>query len=205
VLTTALCFQPNLVPLAYSVVIGTHHLSNITHRMSIGRFMFHSDYNRVTSANDIGMIKLSARIPSFSPRVIPACSLRSDKQAPKSNFFIVAGWRTRHNMTSPVSETDELRQTILTGNDQCSLVYSKYNAKKQLCAGTEHSWRDLCQGDIGSGLFQKQTYDVDRWSLVGMTSYGCEHASEGYPGVYVRISAYYEWIAKAIEQMNKEN
>ncbi|UJR25911.1 hypothetical protein I4U23_007259 [Adineta vaga] len=203
VLTTAGCFQQSLIPISYSVVLGAHRLSNITQRVSIDRFIFHSDYNSVTSQNDIGIIRLHERLETFSDHVKPACLTRSSRQIEKSKGLIVAGWRTVPNTTWSVSETDELRQTILNVKDNCPNLYKTYNTKKQLCIGTEHSRRDLCQGDYGSGAFDKQKYDVNRWILMGLMSYGCEYAPEGYPGVYVLISAYYDWIQKTIEQMNK--
>ncbi|CAF0774444.1 unnamed protein product [Adineta ricciae] len=204
ILTTASCFQQLLVHLPYSVVLGVHRLSNVTQRVPIDRFIFHSDYNSVTSQNDIGVIRLRQRIDSFSDRIRPAWLARSSRPIVKAKPLIVAGWRTVGNNTWSVTETDELRQTVLNIKDECSTVYPTYSTSKQLCVGTEHSRRDLCQGDIGSGLFDKQKYDVDRWILVGIVSYGCEFAHEGYPGAYVRISAYYDWIRKTVEKMNTE-
>jgi secreted trypsin-like serine protease len=204
ILTSASCFQTSLVPIPYSIVLGAHYLSNSTRRVSIDRFMFHFDYNVKTSENDIGLIKLSERIQSFSDQITPACLTRSITLLSVSNPLIVAGWRTMENGMWSVRNTDELRQTILTGMNECSRVHPKYDFKKQLCAGREDSKRDLCQGDSGSGLFEKQTYDTDRWILTGIVSYGCEYAEQGYPGVYTRVSAYYDWIQNTIEQMNKE-
>jgi secreted trypsin-like serine protease len=203
ILTSAHCFQQSLIDIPYSVVLGPHYLSNSTRRVTIDRFIFHSDYNSKTGEDDIGLIRLSERIQSFSNNIKPACLARSFKEPQKSKPLIVAGWRTVQNNTSPVTNTNELRQTILTITDECSDVYKKYNFQKQICAGTEDSRRDLCQGDNGSGLFEKQKYDVDRWILIGIVSYGCEYAPKGYPGVYIRISAYYDWIQNTIEQMNK--
>ncbi|CAF0934325.1 unnamed protein product [Adineta steineri] len=205
ILTTAHCFQQSLIPIPYSVVLGAHYLSNSTYRIPIDRFIFHSDYNSQTSENNIGLIKLSERIDSFSNQITPACLARSTKQSDKSNPLIVAGWRTIKNNTWSVSETDELRQTVLTVMNECSDVYKnkKYNLKKEICAGTKYSKRDLCQGDDGSGLFEKQNHDIDRWILVGIMNYGCDCAQQGYPGVYIRISAYYDWIQNTIHQINK--
>ncbi|CAF2360569.1 unnamed protein product [Rotaria sp. Silwood2] len=204
IITAASCFQRNLIPIPYSVVLGAHYLLNSTYRVSIERFIFHSDYNLVTSENDIAVIKLSERIQSFTDRIRPACLARSIRQPHMSNPLIVAGWRIIPNNTWSVSFSNELRQAILTVMEKCSYVYNNYDLDKQVCAGTRGSKRDLCQGDIGGGLFEKQKYDVDRWILTGIVSYGCEYAQQGYPGVYVRISAYYDWIQQTIKRMQKE-
>ncbi len=205
VLTAAGCFQRSFIHIPYSVVLDAHFLSNSTHRISIDRFKFHSDYNGMTSENDIGLIRLREPIKQFSDRIRPSCLARSIQQPYESNPLIVTGWRKMQNNTWSVLTTDELRQTILTGMDECSNVYPHYDFKKQVCAGSAKSRRNLCQGDLGSGLFEKIKYDVDRWILIGIVSYGCEYAPQGYPGVYVRVSAYYDWIQNTIEQMNKEN
>jgi secreted trypsin-like serine protease len=204
ILTSASCFQKSFIPIPYSVVLGAHDLSNSIRRISIDRFIFHSDYNVKTSENNIGLIRLSERIQSFSDYITPACLFRSIRLPNISNTLIVAGWRTMEIGKCSVRITNELRQTILTAMDDCSGVDPKYDFKKQLCVGRKDSNCDLCQGDSGSGLFEKQKHDTDRWILTGIVSCGCENASQCYPGVYTRVSAYYDWIQNTIEQMNKE-
>lgn len=152
--------------------------------------------------NDIAVIKLAERIQSFSDRVRPACLAKAIQQPTASNTLLVAGWRRIPNNTWTVSITNELRQAILTEIDGCSDIYLSYDEKTQLCVGTKGSKRDLCQGDTGSGLFEKRKYDVDRWILTGIVSHGCEYALQGYPGVYIRISAYYNWIQEMIKKLN---
>lgn len=202
VLTSASCFLRSLIHLSYSIILGGHYLSNSTNRISMHSFECHSDYNVKTGENNICLIKLNQRIQSFSDHIRSACLARSNKLIDISNPLIVAGWRTMTNGTFSVQNTDELRQTILTVADECSPVYEeKYDFKKQLCIGRKNSKRDLCQGDDGSGLFEKQKYDTDRWILTGIVNYGCEYAPQGYPGVYTRVSAYYDWIQNMMEQM----
>ncbi|CAF1025387.1 unnamed protein product [Rotaria sordida] len=204
ILTAASCFQDNLIHIPYSVVLDAHYRLNSTYRISVERFIFHSDYNLGTSINNIAVIRLSQRIQSFTDRIRPACLAQSMQQPHISNPLIVAGWCTIPNNTWSISCTNELRQAMLTLVDECSYFYGKYDFNKQICAGTKDSKRDLCQGDIGGGLFEKQKYDVDRWILTGIVSYGCDFAPQGYPGVYVRISAYYDWIQHTIQRMNKD-
>jgi trypsin len=201
ILTAARCFNKSFIHIPYSVVLGAHLLSNSNRRISVDRLIFHYDYNDATSENDIGLIRLHEPITSFSDHIRPACLSRSFQQSYASNPLIVAGWRKMQDNTWSVSNTDELRQTILTEMDECSDVYTNYNFKKQVCAGWKNARRNLCQGDPGSGLFEKQKYDTYRWILIGIVSYGCEHASKGYPGVYIRVSAYNDWIQNTIKQM----
>ena len=201
ILTAAHCFKLDLFPILYTVVLGAHRLSDSNRRISVARLKYHSDYNDQTFDNDIGIMKLSERIQTFSDSIVPACLARSIQQPHGSNPLIVAGWGATRNQTLPVALTDELRQTILTVMRECSHVYRDFDIKKQVCAGTEDYASDSCQGDSGGGLFQKQKDDMDRWILTGIVSYGYGCAEKGYPGVYVRVSAYYDWIQKTIEQM----
>ena len=201
VLTSASCLRENLFLVPYSVMLGAHYLSNPMDRISIDSFKLHSDYNVETSENNIALIKLSQPVQSSTDHVIPACLDQSISKSTTFNSLLVASWYSMDIPTGSISVTDELRQTMLTGMNGCSRVYQKYDSQKQLCVGREDSNRDSCQGDRGSGLFEKQRYDVDRWILIGIANYGCEHASQGYPSVYTRVSAHYDWIQKMIEEM----
>jgi secreted trypsin-like serine protease len=201
IVTAAHCFQLSLFPIQYTIVLGAHLLSDSNRRVSVNRLAAHDDYNVMTLDNDIGLMRLTERIQSYSDNITPACLARSVRQPYVSHPLIVAGWGATLNQTSRVLLTDELRQTILTVMSDCSRVYKNFNVKKQVCVGTEDYSSDSCDGDSGGGLFQKQSDDKDRWILTGIVSYGNGCAEKGYPGVYVRVSAYYDWIQKSIEQM----
>ena len=201
VLTSASCLRENLFLLPYSVILGAHYLSNSTDRISIDSFKYHSDYNIETSENNIALIKLNQRVQSFTDRIIPACLDQSIRMSTTTSSLLVASWYTVDNTTGSISVADELRQTILTRTNRCSRVYQKYDSQKQLCVGQKDSKGGLCQIHRGHGLFEKQKYDVDRWILIGIANYGCQHTAQGYPNVYTRISAYYDWIQKTIEEM----
>ena len=57
--------------------------------------------------------------------------------------------------------------------------------------------KDTCQGDSGGGLYSYDS-NIQRYVVVGITSYGYGCAEAGYPGIYTRISYFYNWImAKA--------
>jgi secreted trypsin-like serine protease len=61
--------------------------------------------------------------------------------------------------------------------------------------------KDTCQGDSGGGLY---AYDskLQRYVVVGITSYGVGCASAGYPGIYTRISYFYNWIMANVKYNN---
>jgi secreted trypsin-like serine protease len=61
--------------------------------------------------------------------------------------------------------------------------------------------KDTCLGDSGGGLY---AYDskLQRYVVVGITSYGVGCASAGYPGIYTRISYFYNWIMANVKYNN---
>ena len=61
-----------------------------------------------------------------------------------------------------------------------------------MCAGASGG-KDSCQGDSGGPLF-----DREKELLVGVVSWGIGCGWEGFPGVYSRISAQYDWIKTTI-------
>ena len=63
-----------------------------------------------------------------------------------------------------------------------------------LCAAGNQQ-RDSCQGDSGGPLFVETDGGND--VIVGVVSYGNGCATV-YPGVYTRVSAYYDWITDRI-------
>merc|ERR1712238_502818 len=57
--------------------------------------------------------------------------------------------------------------------------------------------RDACVGDSGGPLIRKgETPSED--TLVGLVSWGVGCARDGIPGVYARVSYYYDWIVDTI-------
>ena len=57
-----------------------------------------------------------------------------------------------------------------------------------ICAGK--AGKDSCQGDSGGPMVDSEGKQV------GIVSWGYGCADEGYPGVYTRVSHYYDWIVK---------
>ena len=59
--------------------------------------------------------------------------------------------------------------------------------------GFEEGGKDACQGDSGGPLIcEEQNQKV----LHGIVSYGAGCALPKSPGVYTRITKYFDWIAK---------
>ncbi|CAF4166367.1 unnamed protein product, partial [Adineta steineri] len=70
----------------------------------------------------------------------------------------------------------------------------------QFCAGLREGGKDSCQGDSGGPIFQWQG---GYWEQVGIVSYGNGCAEPNDPGVYVRLSYYYNWINDILKNDNE--
>ncbi|CAF1518828.1 unnamed protein product, partial [Adineta steineri] len=70
----------------------------------------------------------------------------------------------------------------------------------QFCAGLREGGKDSCQGDSGGPIFQWQG---EYWEQVGIVSYGNGCAEPNDPGVYVRLSYYYNWINDILKNDNE--
>jgi len=97
--------------------------------------------------------------------------------------------------------TDGPKQTFLALMNGCSLIDDKFDDKIQLCLGIENAGNDTYRGGFGSGLFEKQLYDTERWMLNGIGSHRYKFTSQGSLAVYTRLSAYTDWIENTIKKM----
>ncbi|XP_035796189.1 CLIP domain-containing serine protease 14D-like [Anopheles albimanus] len=71
-------------------------------------------------------------------------------------------------------------------------------AQVQLCVGGQ-PWKDVCHGDSGGALMHRG--DADRWTQVGIISFGSKECGKPLPGVYTNLARYTDWIQASIETM----
>lgn len=79
-------------------------------------------------------------------------------------------------------------------NDKCTISYSVVNGDKHICAGNEMF--DSCKGDSGGPLWKRSELNRSDILLVGIVSFGYGCALPHAPGVYTRVSGYFEWIER---------
>lgn len=81
----------------------------------------------------------------------------------------------------------------------CSRNYGSQNLLNgMLCAGYMNGGRDACTGDSGGPL-------VCNNKLVGLVSFGIGCAMSGYPGVYVDVAYYVDWIRNQTGLLQKQD
>ncbi|CAF0854945.1 unnamed protein product [Adineta ricciae] len=112
----------------------------------------------------------------------------------------VIGWgRARPN--SPFESTIlQQVEVYAIDNDDPVCQDITNNTEIQFCAGLHRGGKDACQGDSGGPIFQwRDSY----WEQVGIVSYGKGCAEPNKPGVYTRLSYYYDWISDILKNSSE--
>ena len=104
----------------------------------------------------------------------------------------VAGWGTLVEGGSTSKVLRAVRVQTMTVQE-CKKPYP-WVSEKQLCAGIyRRGGKDSCQGDSGGPLWWTDE-ETKKAYLVGVVSNGRGCARPEFPGVYTRVSHYFNWI-----------
>ncbi|KAL7295906.1 hypothetical protein TKK_0010947 [Trichogramma kaykai] len=151
----------------------------------------HSKFSRVGFYNDIAILELDRPVRR-TPYVIPIClpQAKHKGEAFAGARPTVVGWGTTYYGGK---ESTIQRQAVLPvwRNDDCNQAYFQPITTNFLCAGYSQGGKDACQGDSGGPLMLRVE---NRWTQIGIVSFGNKCGEPGYPGVYTRVSEYLDWI-----------
>mmetsp|Transcript_5987 Transcript_5987/g.11530 ORF Transcript_5987/g.11530 Transcript_5987/m.11530 type:complete len:420 (-) Transcript_5987:287-1546(-) len=214
VLTAAHCGE---VPFD-QVSIGQQDLStNEGQEIPISSAIIHPNFNDDTNLNnDVMLIFLENPITpnsSHSNVNVQLVKLNSDESCPPSNSPVtVAGWgRTEANVAWSFSNQLMTVDVNVISNGECEISEGTYGGayanyvgqitEGMLCAKGEN--KDTCNGDSGGPLVYDNSADglgstEEDVVQVGLVSGGIGCALPDFPGVYTRISHYYEWIREEV-------
>ncbi|XP_034091403.1 LOW QUALITY PROTEIN: enteropeptidase [Gymnodraco acuticeps] len=163
--------------------------SNAAQTRRVDRIVINRKYDRRSKEADIAMMHLQEPI-SFSRWIQPLCLPSEGEDIPTGSCFI-AGWgRDAEQGSLP----DVLQEALLplVPPPQCEQLIPEYTiSPSMLCAGG--GGVDSCQGDSGGPLMCLRD---ERWTLIGVTSFGIGCGRPLKPGVYARVSAFTSWIAQ---------
>lgn len=169
---------------------------------SIEKEIPHPDYNDNRLNHDIMLLKLSGQSDN------PFVTLNRDPKIPNGDeMMVVMGFGiTQVGDIQSSSDTLQVGTVNYVANDVCEQAsspgvkeaYEGLITDDMLCAhSVGHKAVDACQGDSGSPLFVKGSVawqDVQ----VGVVAFGYRCADPDFPGVYTRVSYYWDWIASQI-------
>ncbi|XP_025957513.1 complement factor I [Dromaius novaehollandiae] len=196
VLTAAHCVRANRVHL-YRIWIGlldTIQFNRETDTHKLKRLIIHEKYNAATYENDIALLELKGfgRGECSLKYTIPACIPWSEYMFKPGDKCKVSGWGLEKGYT---------KQYVLKwGNvnlfQNCSELYPGRFFKEMACAGTYDGSIDSCKGDSGGPLV---CFDEENVAYVwGIVSWGENCGEPGHPGVYTKVSSYYDWISRHV-------
>lgn len=158
----------------------------------------HPQYNKITDDNDIAIYELDRDVPN------PYIKLDRNPVSVAGTPLTVIGFGDTNPSNAIDAISDHLMQTTVdyVPNDQCKRLYNNQESitAGMLCAYEEG--KDSCSGDSGGPLFRKGSGPGSD-ALVGLVSWGYDCAGD-QPGVYTRISTYYDWIVESMCSMNPD-
>ncbi|XP_037774309.1 serine-rich adhesin for platelets-like isoform X2 [Penaeus monodon] len=191
VLSAAHCFFDNNGNAAISVVVqyGSINLATATEVTAV-RYIIHGDYNASSFLHDIALVELPQALDyANDPNVQPIC-LGEEEDYNFGGKVVATGWG---DLSYDTKETPEILQEVvldLITTEECKTTEALPSDTSVICALTPN--KDTCSGDSGGPLIT-QLCD-GRWAQLGIVSYGFECARPSRPGVYTKVSAYFDWI-----------
>lgn len=156
-------------------------------------------FSLVAQTNDVAVVTLDKPIDLSKPCATPICMDKS-YTVKSGQTCTVAGWgATDENSRQASQRLQSVSLPTFQGTD-CSTVFPGSGANylrdptNQLCAGQPNvGGVDACGGDSGGPLVCLDDA-TQRWVVVGVVSYGEGCARPNFPGVYAKVSSYYDWI-----------
>lgn len=149
----------------------------------------HPEFKSAEMGSDVAVLTLDQELPQ------PPLELASHEDSAlyqPGTATTVLGW----GATSEGGEDSAtLRQAHppVVSDEECAAAYpGQFSPESMVCAGVPEGGVDSCQGDSGGPL-------VAGDKLIGIVSWGTGCARPHMPGVYTRVSTYYEDIQDQLE------
>lgn len=152
----------------------------------------HADYNSKSMKNDLALMRVERplRFGDCVRRV--RLPLVEEQQLP--NSFLVSGWGLGKETAINVQRYLRGTKVNKIPQSRCKRMYREGGVRiypKMMCAARRN--HDSCSGDSGGPLTKG-----DR--LYGVVSFGIGCADHNFPGVYVDVRQYIDWINDAIRK-----
>lgn len=166
------------------------------HIRFVNKVIVHEKYNGTTYQNDIALIELKKHSRLRQCEIldaVPACLPWSPYLFQPNHKCIISGWgRDEKNL-----RVFSLKWGEVSLINNCSQFYQgRYFEKEMVCAGTEDGSIDACKGDSGGPLVCQDNYNVTY--LWGIVSWGENCGKPEFPGVYTKVSNYFDWISQHV-------
>jgi secreted trypsin-like serine protease len=186
------------------------------------RIIPHQDYP--VRANDIALIHLVDPVPNARLIEVATPDTAAAVTAPGSKLIVTGwgalwdfpgfeeAFMRDRGVVSPghllemgeLYSPDQLREVELDliPADECRDAYAAFNeaigsegrpvSRSEICAGKPEGSADSCYGDSGGPLVAPA--GDGRYVQVGIVSWGIQCGNPSLPGIYSRVSHFYDWI-----------
>ncbi|KAG1951295.1 transmembrane protease serine 4a isoform X1 [Pimephales promelas] len=197
VVTAAHCFNGDgkKALVRWNVVTGITYMGS-SGAYSVDKIVIHKDYSSGRNDYDIAMIKLYSPITVGESRR-PVCLPPQNLGLQTGDNLVVTGWG---HMTEKGNLSPKLQKAQIPLIDraacQSPTVYGSSVTSRMICAGYLKGGVDACQGDSGGPL----VYLSDRWTLVGVVSWGVGCARVDRPGVYTNMDTMLDWVHSVMQE-----
>ncbi|XP_077762165.1 mast cell tryptase-like [Canis aureus] len=204
-----LCPLPSVVTLQdLSVQLGesvlyTHPRDSVS--AAVIRVIQHPSFNGdALQGGNVALVKL-ARPVAFSRTTRPIPLAPPGSYFPAGTLCWVTGWgdfRQNEALLEPHRLQEVDVRTV--GLESCRrLYYPEPIAADMLYAGSSRGQKGFCEGDSGGPLVCQLW--GRRWVQAAVVSFSRGCAEPGFPGVYVRVSAYWTWIQRHLLPRGSQN
>eukprot|EP00534_Pseudo-nitzschia_fraudulenta_P003259 CAMPEP_0201117076 /NCGR_PEP_ID=MMETSP0850-20130426/1159_1 /ASSEMBLY_ACC=CAM_ASM_000622 /TAXON_ID=183588 /ORGANISM="Pseudo-nitzschia fraudulenta, Strain WWA7" /LENGTH=409 /DNA_ID=CAMNT_0047381315 /DNA_START=293 /DNA_END=1522 /DNA_ORIENTATION=+ len=178
---------------------GTNNIKNGSNKeYAYKQGIIHPNYNEITVNNDIALYELDRDVVG-----LPYISLEKYPVEEANTPLTVIGFGDTDPSEFWDVSSDTLKETtvgyVTTSECRKSLGFGSVTSG-MLCAFEDGV--DSCQGDSGGPLFRKGATPGED-VLVGLVSWGLSCGGDT-PGVYTRVSYFYDWIVNNMCAMNAE-
>ncbi|CAF3510751.1 unnamed protein product [Rotaria socialis] len=158
--------------------------------------------------NDIAILHLTESLDFSTNLLIARTCLPSQsnstnditKYPPSNSSLVVIGWNFRTTLNSTARDILQQATLISIHHNHSSCAASINHIETQFCAGRYEDCKGTCMGDSGGPILR---WIGDRWEQVGIVSYGLDNCeSANHQMIFTRITAYYDWIERVMNQRN---
>ncbi|XP_032076999.1 ovochymase-1 [Thamnophis elegans] len=202
VLTAAHCVKITNNPSYWTVVAGSHDrlLKEAAEQVRrVESITVHPAFEVASYDSDIALVQLQTPL-IYSAAVRPVCLPSSMEPLLSLELCTVTGWASFQEAGGLATRLQQMH-VPLVANDLCEQNYYFNHpggiTPQMLCAGfASLEGRDSCQGDSGLLVCQNEH---KQFMLHGLASWGVGCAQPKRPGVYSRVSAFFDWIVSVMK------
>ncbi|CAH6777624.1 Prss44 [Phodopus roborovskii] len=205
VMTAAHCVFGHL---DYVVSMGTIDLwSHKAVEIPVQDIIVHQDFSVMgVIVNDIALALLAFPV-NYSVSIQPVCLPHRSFMVEPGTQCWVTGWGKVVEQGRSSRELREVELNIIR-HEECNQILKNkagkiFNLAQEgvVCAYSDKGG-DSCQGDSGGPLVCELN---GTWVQVGIVSWGIGCGREGFPGVYMEVSYYKDWIIRELSRASGWN